>query len=173
MEEDIPQPQIQTRWYSSLVNALGPDAPWLRHVNQVTMATDGESSQGPQFGPQPNNVYNISQNGGATPVETVEMLLGDAPNVASSSTPSSTDIASFFDDMGRCKLRDLDGIANPCSSLYVPQYGVVQTLRGGETHTPGSRSQVPDSRINACRCGDGYTGRRLRRRKVKEGPYQE
>ena len=85
------------------------------------MAVDGESSRRPTFGPQPNNFNQQSHEGGATsetdgetPVETVEKLLGDAPNVASSSTPSSTTLASFFDDMGKCKLRSPDDVARPC-----------------------------------------------------------
>ena len=115
------------------------------------MAADGESSQGPQVGPQPNKLYPKSHDEGATsetdgvtPLETVEKLLGDAPNVASSSTPSSTDMASFFDDMGTCKLRDLDDIADHCGPLYVPHYSVVETLRGGETHTRGARWPLED-----------------------------
>ena len=85
------------------------------------MAVDGESSRGPKFGPQPSKIYNKSHDGGATsktdgktPVRTVEKLLGGAPNVASSSTPSSTNIASFFDNRGICKLRNVNDMARPC-----------------------------------------------------------
>ena len=87
------------------------------------MAADDGSSQETQFGSPPNNIYKNSHDGGVTseiddetPVETVEKLLGDAPNVASSSTPTSIDLRSFFDNSlrSKCKLRYPWDTAYPC-----------------------------------------------------------
>jgi hypothetical protein len=76
-----------TRGYSSLENALGPDAPWLKPPDQDTMASEGGSRPtGTQYGSHPNRSYNSSHNGGETsniaiepPAETIEQLLGEAP----------------------------------------------------------------------------------------------
>ena len=87
------------------------------------MAADDGSSQEPQAGSPPNNYYKMSYDRGVTseiddetPVGTVEKLLGDASNIASSSTPASINLASFFDNSlrARCKLRDTSGIAPRC-----------------------------------------------------------
>jgi hypothetical protein len=79
-------PSFQRR-YTSLENALGPDAPWLRPPDHNATATDGGSHPiGTQFGSKPNNYTNKSHVGGETsniavepPAETVEQSLGEAP----------------------------------------------------------------------------------------------
>ena len=130
------------------------------------MAADGESSQGPQFGSQPNKLNVKSRDEGATsgtdgvtPVGTVEKLLGDAPNVASSSTPTSTNLASFFDNMGRCMLRDLDDIARRCNSnSFFPShysrhlmnhhiFGELSKIRSGELEVDHAELLVSHGRV--------------------------
>ena len=48
-------PCIQTRRYWELENALGPDAPWSRATNKVTMAAEGGSCLGTELVLQPDN----------------------------------------------------------------------------------------------------------------------
>ena len=69
--------------------ALGPDAPWLKHANEVASAADSGSPLGPQVGLRPNEQNNFSHDEDERPITdgetsgvTVEELLDGAPNIA-------------------------------------------------------------------------------------------
>ena len=110
--------------------ALGPDAPWLKHANEVASAADSGSHLGPQVGLQPNQLNNHSHDedetpitDGETPGVTVEKLLDGAPNIASSSTHITANLVSLINDRDqfkfgsphKCRLRTPYGAARPCS----------------------------------------------------------
>lgn len=164
MEENIPQPQIQTQWYSSLAYALGPDAPWLRHLNHVAMGADGGSCLGPQVVSQSNELNNQSwHDGGAisktddeTPVETVEELLDDAPVLV----PVSKNLASLFNTKRKCKLFNPRDTRRPCRQTISTRIrsrsrhvmlehigGELSKIRSGELEMEGAELLISEKRV--------------------------